>query len=156
MARAGDELVNPASGKRIVFLQTAADTYGQLLEMDDFWTRPGHRTAEHIHPEMQERWEVIAGTVCFCIAGVERIAGPGEVVIAPAGVPHLAWNPDPAPVHLRIQMRPALRWERFVERLFALARDGHTDEQGIPAPTLMIELLREFPREIAPVPSTGA
>jgi quercetin dioxygenase-like cupin family protein len=148
MARAGDELVNPITGERIVFLQTAADTAGRLLEMDDFWTRPGHRTLEHIHPEMQERWEVIAGRVCFRIDGVERIAGPGEVVIAPAGVPHMAWTLDDAPVHLRIQMRPALRWERFVERLFALARDGHTNERGMPDPTLMVELLREFPREI--------
>ncbi len=156
MVRTGDELVNPVSGERIVFLQTAADTGGRLLEMDDFWTRPGHRTLEHIHPEMQERWEVIAGRVCFRVAGVERIAGPGEVVIAPAGVPHMAWTLDAAPVHLRIQMRPALCWERFVERLFGLARDGHTDERGMPDPTLMVELLREFPREIAPALSTGA
>lgn len=150
-----DELINPVSGERIVFLQTAADTDGRLLEMEDFWTQPEHRTVEHVHPGMQERWEVIAGSVCFRIDGVERIAGPGEVVIAPAGVPHMAWALDAAPVHLRIQMRPALRWERFVERLFALARDGHTDERGMPAPALMIELLREFPREIAPALSTG-
>ena len=156
MARAGDELVNPVSGERIVFLRTAADTDGRLLEMDDFWTRPGHRTAEHIHPEMQECWEVIAGSVCFRIAGVERIAGPGEVVIAPAGVPHMAWSLDTAPVQLRIQMRPALRWEQFIERLFALARNSHTDERGMPDPSLMVELLGEFPREIAPAPSAGA
>jgi len=155
MARAGDELVNPITGERIVFRKTAADTDGTLLEMDDFWTRPEHRTVEHVHPEMQERWEVIAGSVCFRIDGVEQIAGPGEVVIAPAGVPHMAWSIDAAPVHLRIQMQPALRWERFVERLFALARDGHTDERGMPDPTLMIELLGEFPREIAPAPSSG-
>jgi hypothetical protein len=37
------------------------------------------------------------------------------------------------------------------ERLFGLARDGNTDERGMPDPTLMIELLREFPREIAPL-----
>jgi hypothetical protein len=103
---------------------------------------------------MQERWEVIAGTASFRIADNEWTAGPGEVVIAPAGVPHMAWSLDTAHVHLRIQMRPALRWEQFVERLFALARDGHTDERGIPDPTLMMELLREFPREIAP-PSSG-
>ncbi len=152
MARAGDELVNPASGERIVFLRTAAETAGRLLEMDDFWTQPGHRTAEHIHPEMQERWEVIAGSVCFRIAGVERIVVPGEVVLAPAGAPHMAWSLNTAPVHLRIQMRPALRWELFVERLFTLARNNHTDERGILAPALMIELLREFPREITPAP----
>jgi quercetin dioxygenase-like cupin family protein len=155
MVSAGDELVNPVSGERIVFLQTAADTDGRLLEMDDFWTRPGHRTPEHIHPEMQERWEVIAGSVCFRIAGVERTAGPGEVVVAAAGVPRMAWNPGAEPVHLRIQMRPARRWERFIERLFRLARDGHTDERGMPDPTLMIELLPEFPREIASAPASG-
>lgn len=155
MARAGDELVNPITGERIVFRKTAADTDGRLLEMDDFWTQPGHRAPEHVHPEMQERWEVIAGTASFRIAGNEWTAGPGEVVIAPPGVPHLAWNPTDEPVHLRIQMRPALRWEQFVERLFALARDCHTDERGMPDPTLMMEMLREFPREIAPVPLSG-
>ncbi len=155
MARAGDELVNPVTGERIVFRKTAADTDGTLLEMDDFWTQPGHRAPEHVHPEMQERWELITGTASFHIAGDERTAGPGEVVIAPSGMPHLAWNPTDEPVHLRIQMRPALRWEQFVERLFALARDGHTGERGMPDPTLMMELLREFPREIAPVPSSG-
>jgi len=36
------------------------------------------------------------------------------------------------------------------------SRGGHTNERGMPSPTLMIELLREFLREIAPVPSTGA
>lgn len=54
-----------------------------------------------------------------------------------------------------IQMRPARRWERFIERLFRLARDGHTDERGMPDPTLMIELLPEFPREIASAPASG-
>jgi len=155
MAHAGDELVNPITGERIVFRKTAADTDGTLLEMDDFWTQPGRRAPEHVHPEMQERWEIIAGTACFRLSGVEQTAEPGEVVVAPPGVPHLAWNPTAAPVHLRIQMRPALRWETFIERLFALARDGHTDEREMPDPTLMIELLREFPREIAPAPSSG-
>jgi len=155
MARAGDELVNPITGERIVFRKTAADTRGTLLEMDDFWTQPGHRAPAHVHPGMQERWEIIAGTACFRIAGDEQIAGPGEVVIAAPGVPHQAWNPAVEPVHVRIQMRPALRWEMFVERLFALASDGHRSEQGTPDPVLMLELLREFPREIALAPTSG-
>jgi quercetin dioxygenase-like cupin family protein len=149
MARAGDELVNPITGERIVFRKTAADTEGTLLEMDDFWTQPGHRAPAHIHPEMQERWEIVAGTACFRIAGDERIAGPGEIVVAAPGVAHQAWNPTVEPVHVRIQMRPALRWETFVERLFALASDSPRSERGTPDPVLMLELLREFPREIA-------
>jgi mannose-6-phosphate isomerase-like protein (cupin superfamily) len=131
------EIENPATGERIVFLRTAVETGGELLEMDDHWTRPRHATAPHVHPEMEERWEVIAGTVCFRIGDEELTAGPGDVVVAPAGVTHNAWNPASEPVHLRIQMRPALRWEEFVRRLF-----------GGKEP--LSELVREFRSEIAP------
>lgn len=153
MASAGDELINPITGERIVFRKTAAETDGTLLEMNAFWTRPGHRTPAHVHPGMQERWEVIAGTASFDIDGVERTAVPGEVVVALAGVPHQAWNATAEPAHLRIQMRPALRWETFVERLFALAADGHRRGRDTPDPALMLDLLREFPREIALAPT---
>jgi hypothetical protein len=78
MASAGDELVNPITGERIVFRRTAAETDGRLLEMEAFWTRPGRRAAEHVHPEMQERWDVIAGTPSFRIDDVEWTAGPAS------------------------------------------------------------------------------
>lgn len=149
MASAGDELVNPLTGERIVFRKTAAETGGTLLEMDAFWTQPGARAPAHVHPQMRERWEIVAGTACFRIAGEERTAGAGEALVADPGVPHQAWNAGAEPVHVRIQMRPALRWEAFVERLFALARDAHRDGREAPDPLLTLELLREFPREIA-------
>ena len=138
MARAGQTIVNPATAERITFLATAADTGGALLAMENAWTRPDHRTAEHVHPGMEERWEVIEGRACFRVAGEEHEAGPGEAVVAPPGTPHLAWNPTDSEVRLRIEMRPALRWEEFVERLFAGERPA--------------ELLREFRAEIAPPP----
>jgi quercetin dioxygenase-like cupin family protein len=156
VAHAGDELVNPVTGERIVFRKTAAETGGTLLEMDDYWTQSGHRAPEHVHPEMQESWKVIAGTACFRIDGVERTTGPGEVIVAEPGVPHQAWNPTSEPVHLRIQMRPALDWETFIERLFALGSAGDDGKRRAADPTLMLDLLREFPREIALTPSSGS
>jgi mannose-6-phosphate isomerase-like protein (cupin superfamily) len=152
MARAGDELLNRLTGERIVFVKTAADTGGELLEMDDFWTQPGRRANEHVHPGMQEHWEVLAGTACFRIAGVEQTAGPGELVVAAPGVPHLAWNPGEQLVHLRVQMRPALRWEQCIERLFALSNDAYSTGSSVPDPSALHRLLREFPREIIPAP----
>jgi quercetin dioxygenase-like cupin family protein len=149
MARAGDELVNPISGERIVFRRTAADTAGELLEMDAHWTRPGRRTSEHRHPQMEERWEVIAGSACFRIGGVERMGGPGDIAVALPGVAHEAWNPSEEQTQVRIQMRPALRWERFVERLFALASAAHARGRDAPELTALLELMREFPDEIA-------
>jgi mannose-6-phosphate isomerase-like protein (cupin superfamily) len=126
--------VNPATGEEITFLSEAPD----LLLMESVWTRPGHRAAEHVHPEMEERWEVLEGCAAFRIGGQETVCGPGEGVVAPPGVPHLAWNPGEGRVRLRIEMRPALRWREFVERLFA---NGGAPEPG---------MFAEFGREIAP------
>jgi quercetin dioxygenase-like cupin family protein len=139
---AGDSIENPATGERITFVRTAADTGGELLVLESTWTRPGRRTAEHVHPEMEERFEVLEGEACFRIAGEERSAGVGEVVAVPPGTPHVAWNPRDAQARLRLEFRPALRWEDCVDELFALAREGRMHE--------LPELMSRFPREIAP------
>jgi quercetin dioxygenase-like cupin family protein len=131
MAFEGQTVENPDTGERVTFVSITPE----LLVMEDVWPRPGHRAIEHVHPEMEERWEVLEGRAAFRVGRQEREARAGETVVAPPGVPHLAWNPADAPVHLRIEMRPALRWAEFTERLFA----------GEPP----ADLLREFRREIA-------
>jgi mannose-6-phosphate isomerase-like protein (cupin superfamily) len=136
MASAGQTVVNAATGERVTFVRTAADTGGELLELELVWPRPGQRAPAHVHPEMEERYEVLEGTAAFRIRDEERTAGPGEVVTVPPGTTHLAWNPTEVEVRLKVEFRPALRWEEFVVRLFA----------GDPVTALM----REFRREIAP------
>jgi mannose-6-phosphate isomerase-like protein (cupin superfamily) len=121
---------NPRTGERIVFEVRTPD----VLVMESTWTRPGRRAAAHVHPKMEETYEILEGRAAFRIAGIESTAGPGETVVVPPNTAHLAWNPTNAPVRLRITMRPALRWAEFVERLF-----GGADAA---------ELLREFNREI--------
>jgi quercetin dioxygenase-like cupin family protein len=127
---------NPRSGEQIEFLIRTPE----LLAMATCWTRPGHRAVEHIHPEMEERFEILEGRAAFRIGGVggvggeELEAGPGEVVVVAPGTRHLAWNPTDAPVRLRIEMRPALRWAEFTERFFA------GDDPA--------ELLEEYSREV--------
>lgn len=140
MASAGETVENPRTGERVTFVRTAADTSGELLELELVWPRPGLRAAEHVHPGMEERYEVLSGTAAFRIGGEDRTAGAGDVVTVPPGTPHLAWNPTEEPVRLRVEFRPALRWEEFVVRLFA------GDEP-------LRDLMREFHREIAPPPS---
>jgi quercetin dioxygenase-like cupin family protein len=146
--RAGDEITNPLTGERIVFRVSASESDGRLLELDSFWRGPGHRVAEHIHPGMQESWKVISGTASFRIAGAARSAGPGEVVIAEPGVAHRAWNPGQGLVGVRIQMRPALRWEDFIERLFGIAQSAHAEGLSVPRPAALAELMSEFRAEI--------
>ena len=136
MARSGEIVENARTGERIRFLATAAETGGERLEMEAWWP-PGDRAVPHAHPGMEERWEILEGTCRIEVQGAVTEAGPGEAVVAPPGAKHVACNAGEDLARVRITMRPALRWEEFVERLF-------TAEPGdIPA------LVTEFPDEIA-------
>ena len=106
---------NPRTGEQIEFVRDDP----AVLVMYSTWTRPGHRAVEHVHPAMEERFEVLEGRASLLIDGQPREAGAGEVVVVPPGVRHQAWNPTQGPVRLRLEMRPPLRWEEFTRRLFA-------------------------------------
>jgi quercetin dioxygenase-like cupin family protein len=105
---------NPRSGEQVEFVSESPE----VLTMLTTWTRAGHRAAEHLHPGMEERFEVLEGRAAFRVDGVYIEAPVGAVVAVPPGRRHLAWNPTDAPVRLRIEMRPALRWREFTTRFF--------------------------------------
>ena len=46
MAKAGDTIESPAIGDRIVFLKTARDTDGKMLQFDDFLNVGGNGPVE--------------------------------------------------------------------------------------------------------------
>jgi quercetin dioxygenase-like cupin family protein len=124
---------NPRTGEQVEFLSESPE----VLTMLTTWTRPGHRAAEHVHPRMEERFEVLEGRAAFRIDGVQIEGAPGSVVVAPPGCRHLAWNPTDAPVRLRIEMRPALRWREFTTRFFRgdnpiQLLDEYADEVQLP------------------------
>jgi quercetin dioxygenase-like cupin family protein len=129
---------NERTGERVEFLVESDD----LLRMEVTWSKPGHRSIRHAHPGMEERWKVLEGRAAFEVDGVLVEAGRGSWVVAPAGRPHLAWNPTDEPVRLVIEMRPALRWAEFVRRYFS----GEDD---------VVRLLEEFDHEIVLAPITS-
>ena len=135
----GREIINARSWERIVFRELEFESDGDLLEMDDFWGNVTHEVPRHLHPSAEERWEVVEGTVLFEIGDQTITAGPGDRIVAPAGIPHAAKNIGGTEVHLRVEMQPALRWVEFVEKWFALP----SEEQH-----LVVELLAAYPDEI--------
>jgi quercetin dioxygenase-like cupin family protein len=149
MAKAGDELLNSVTGLRTVFRKTAEETSGELLQVD--WIgEPGWTTGpDHVHPRQEERFEVLSGRLGPRVGGVERVHSAGDVVVAPAGAPHAAWNAGDGEVHVLVDFRPALRTEIAFETLAGLARDGKTNGAGAPRnPLLLALVLREFEDEI--------
>ncbi len=149
MARFGDELINPVTGRRTVFRKTAKDTGGELLQVD--WIgSPGWTTGpDHVHPIQEERFEVLSGRLGLRVDGTERVLGEGETLTAPAGSAHAAWNADDDTVHALVDFRPALRTEVAFETLAGLARDGKTNGAGAPKnPLLLALVLHEYEDEI--------
>jgi mannose-6-phosphate isomerase-like protein (cupin superfamily) len=139
------EVHNAATGERVRFIRTAEETGGELLVMEARWSSASHLTPGHVHPAMEERWTILEGTVEFEIDGRRTTAGPGETVTAPAGVAHTNRNAGNGPALMRIELRPALRWEEFVRQLFALASEELDGDQ---AQRSVEELLSEFEAEI--------
>jgi mannose-6-phosphate isomerase-like protein (cupin superfamily) len=135
------EIINAGADERIVFRVIAEESDGELLELDDFWGHPEHEVVEHRHPAMEETWHVIAGSVEFRIGEVDVYAGPGDIVVAPAGVQHSARNVG-GPAHIRVQMRPALRWAEFVVEYFAIENSADTTDADI------AQLLSKYASEI--------
>jgi len=132
MARAGAVIENPVIGDRIVFLQTTADTAGELLEFDLF-ARPGAQgPPEHIHPQATERFEVMRGALRARVAGVERTIDVGQSLVIPPGTLHSWWNAGADEVQVRVQLTPAGRNETFLETIYALASAGRTNSKGVP------------------------
>jgi quercetin dioxygenase-like cupin family protein len=149
MAKRGDELVNPATGLRTVFRRTAHETNGELLQVD--WiAAPGWVTGpDHVHRRQDERFEVISGKLGLRVEGVEGVYGPGDVISAPPGAAHAAWNAGEDEVHVLVDFRPALRTGIAFETLAGLARDGKTTAAGVPKNPLRLALiLRHFEDEI--------
>jgi len=144
---------NATTGQEIRFVRTADETGGELLVMEDRWTRAGHVVPPHCHPSMEERWTVIEGRVAYTVDGKETVAGPGDEVCAPPGSRHSARDAGDSEVLVRIEMRPACRWEDFVRQLFALAGESFDDEV---ATRSLLELFTEFAPEIELAPDEAA
>lgn len=150
MVQPGDTILNPGMGARVVFRRTARETNGELLQFD-FFLQPRHIIAvEHIHPQQEERFQVISGNVRGRMRGVDQQAGPGESSVAPPGTPHVWWNEAAEEVHLLVEFRPALQTEDFLAAVFALAQEGKTNHNGIPNLLYFAVLNKNFPNTIFP------
>jgi quercetin dioxygenase-like cupin family protein len=149
MATPGQTIVNPVSGERITFRTTAAESDGELLAID-LELAPGGRVPGglHVHPLQEERFEVVSGRMRFPMRRENIFAGPGGVLVVPAGVPHSFANAGDEDALVRVEVRPALRMEQLFETAVALAEEGRTMLNGIPKPLELALFTREFEQEV--------
>jgi quercetin dioxygenase-like cupin family protein/uncharacterized protein YndB with AHSA1/START domain len=138
---AGDVLEMPPLGMRIVFLRTAAETGGGLLEYEVVGRPRGFPAQAHVHPLQLERHEVVSGALQVRMNGRDRVLGPGQSVEIPAGTAHRHFAAGSGEGHVRVELRPALRTEELLERLAELSSRGDI------RPLAAARLLLDFPDE---------
>jgi mannose-6-phosphate isomerase-like protein (cupin superfamily) len=134
MIRAGDTLVNPVTGERLVWERTAAETDGAYTLFDTYVEPGGAVAAAHVHPYQMETFTVLAGRLGVKRGSETLELEPGQVALIDAGTPHKFWNAGTETLRFRAEVRPALEFESLIETMFTLAADGKTNKKGMPSP----------------------
>jgi mannose-6-phosphate isomerase-like protein (cupin superfamily) len=80
--------------------------------------------ALHVHPDFDETFYVIEGTLAFRIGDRAHEAGPGTIAFVPRGTPHTFANTGQEPARSLVLVTPG-GFERYFEELIDLiARTG--------------------------------
>lgn len=142
MARAGDTLDSGAV--RLTFLETSADTRGELLRVEAVYAPSSPPPPRHYHPSQDEEFEVLEGALAFVIDGRAHTVRAGETVRVPARAVHEARNAVDEPTRVIWTTRPALRTEQFFETIYGLVQDGLAAPNGRPGLLQSAAIAREF------------
>ena len=123
---------NKITGQDILFLKTAKDTKGRLLEMESVYNARSVEPIEHYHPAQEEDFSIVEGELSVKINGQLTIYKAGEHFHIPKGVKHSMWNTSAGKTVINWQVRPALNTEYLLETSNGLVKDGKTNDKGMP------------------------
>lgn len=133
MVQPGDVIENPATGERITFLTTSAQTGGARAEMELELSPTAHLPAAHIHRHQEESFEILGGQILLTCRGEQALRGPGKTVVVPPGAPH-AWAPvGDEGARVRLVFTPGAGIEEFFDEFFRCGREGRVNAKGMPS-----------------------
>lgn len=137
---------NPVTGERIEIRE-----HSEAVLRFDYALAPGGFSVgrvAHAHPRQVEQVRVRAGRFTVRVDGEEWTARAGERFTIPADAPHALRNDGSQPAEATVELRPALESAAFLRTTAGLARDGRTNEWGVPGPLQLAVLLEAYREEI--------
>ena len=144
MSKAGDVFENPITGERAVVRLGTEESAGKYLVVELYVSPGGRVAAEHVHPNMNEWFTVLRGTVGFRIDGRDSVAEIGRCLRISPGTAHDWWNAGEEEAHVVVEVSPATRFEQAISTTFGLARAGKTNPKGMPNLLQLALVAREF------------
>ena len=122
---------DPVLRQRFSFSRTTDEDGGEVLHVEA-WVDPGGGVTPHIHPAMEERFEVLGGRPSFLAGRKWQTASPGDTVVVPAGARHAYRNTGDEIAHIVCEARPPSSLQEFLEDAAALSRAGKITRHGVP------------------------
>jgi mannose-6-phosphate isomerase-like protein (cupin superfamily) len=104
---------------------------GDVLHVE-CWVDPGGGVTPHVHPAMEERFEVLEGRPSFLAGRDWTTAAPGQTVVVPPRTRHAYRNKTDEVVHMVCHATPPSTLQEFLEEAAALSRSGKITRLGIP------------------------
>jgi quercetin dioxygenase-like cupin family protein len=143
MAEGGDTeqsvVDDPALKQRLSFRQEAEEGGGEVMHVE-MWVDPGGGVPPHVHPAMEERFEVLGGRPSFLAGREWHEAGPGETVVVSPGTRHAYRNKGTEIAHVICHARPPSSLQGFLEDAAALGRAGKLTRGGLPkSPSALLQ-----------------
>jgi quercetin dioxygenase-like cupin family protein len=148
---------DPVLRIRSRFWRTTEDT-GEVLHVET-WVDSGGGVTPHVHPAMEERFEVLEGQPEFLSGRLWKQARPGETVIVPPGTRHAFRNRGEQVARFVCHATPPSTLQEFLEEAAALSRAGAISRHAIPrsldgllAAAVMVHRHRDMVTLLAPLP----
>ena len=135
---------NPVTGERAIVLEAPSDNPERRLVSELHLTPTAAVVGEHLHPAIDERFEVLEGRLGVSLDGTRSELGPGESVAVGAGHWHDWWNVAPEGSIVTVEVTPGDRFVEMIRTLFGLAVDGKVNAKGMPSFLQLVAIAVEF------------
>ena len=129
-------LLGPSEGEALWFLgnlltiKAGGKQTGGRLTAAESLNAPGFAPPLHRHLEEDEMFYLLSGTARFLCEGEELIAGPGDFVLLPVGLPHTFVVGSEEPLRC-LQLTTPSGFEDFAAEVSTPALEGRLPDPGL-------------------------
>jgi mannose-6-phosphate isomerase-like protein (cupin superfamily) len=145
----GEELYDKRFGERYQVLESARDSDGELVRIQDTAAPGPSRRPTSAHPAQRERFEVLSGTLALTVDGERHLLGPGDSFVVEPGARHLPQNAGDGELRFIAEIRPAGRFEEFLAEITAV---NNTKRHGLAYVLTAARVINRFPDVEHPTP----
>jgi quercetin dioxygenase-like cupin family protein len=128
-------------GSVYVVRRPAAETGGELVEMEFILPSGCVPPPPHVHRSQVEDYEVLEGSFEILVDGRWQTLTAGDSASVPVGALHTFRNRSGDVVRVRNQHRPAMRFEQFIERTCTVLRDADVRRRRDPRVFLYLSMV---------------